>query len=161
MRGFEKVSNVQWTIDSFDTHVKYEDIKLPARATRTSAGHDIFSTEDCVLEPNQEVTMPLGWKVYMQPNEMFLIVPRSGMGFKYYSRLANTIGVIDSDYYNNKKNEGECWIKLRNEGTKTLHIEKGDGIAQGIFIEYLLSDGDSLDEGDVREGGFGHTDNSG
>lgn len=83
--------------------------------------------------------------------------PRSGLGFKFYCRLANTVGVIDSDYYNNPKNEGHMFVKIRNEGTKIMEIKQGEGMCQMIFMPFLLVDGDSFDNGEERKGGFGST----
>ena len=160
-RGFERVSILRWYADNpRENEMEVDEVKLPVRATSGSAGYDIFSTQDCVLEPSEEINMPLGWKVYMLQDEVFKVHPRSGMGFKYYVRLANTTGIIDSDYYENENNEGHCWIKLRNEGSEKLVISKGDGIAQGIFSKILLADGDSFEGGKTRKGGFGSTDKS-
>lgn len=160
VRGFEKVS-----FDIFaekmpfaDAKNVYKRIKLPQRSTKYSAGYDIFSTMDFDLDPREEFVLPLGFKVYMPQNEFFMIVPRSGLGFKYYTRLANTIGIIDSDYYGNKNNDGHCLVKIRNESShdEFLHINEGDAIAQGIFLNYLLADADNADS--KRVGGFGSTD---
>ena len=162
-RGFEKISINQWAKDAphlYDQDDFQWDVKLPFRATKSCAGYDIFASHDCVLTPNQDIRMPLGWKVYMMENEVFQIYPRSSLGFKYYVRLANTVGIIDSDYYDNVDNEGHCWIKLRNEGSKTLSIAKGDAIAQGIFTNFLLADGDDFRFGQVRSGGIGSTNSS-
>ena len=161
-RGFERVSILRWYADKLpESETEVEDIKIPVRETGGAVGYDIFSTQDITLEPSEEIKMPLGWKVYMMEDEVFKVHPRSGMGFKYYIRLANTTGIIDPDYYENEKNEGHCWIKLRNEGSEKIIIKKDDGIAQGIFSKVLLADGDSFGEGKKRRGGFGHTDNSG
>ncbi|AJT61082.1 dUTPase [Vibrio phage ValKK3] len=59
------------------------------------------------------------------------IAPRSGLGFKHFLRLANTIGIIDANY------QGEIMIKIRNEGDDVLHIERGDRICQLIFHTYV------------------------
>jgi dUTP pyrophosphatase len=85
-----------------------------------------------------------------------MIVPRSGLGFKYYFRLANLVGIIDFDYADNPNNEGHCWIKLRSESSSYLSIDKGEAIAQGIFQKFLLVDGDCF-EGAERNGGLGST----
>lgn len=159
-RGFEKVSFQQWDKDNEivpESQEVWESIKLPKRATSHSAGYDIFSPVDFILNPNDEIKIPLGWKVYMQGDEFFTIISRSGLGFKYYLRLANGTGLIDFDYFNNSGNEGHCWIKLRNEGSQTLIVHSGDAIAQGIFQRYLLADGDDF-SGETRSGGFGSTD---
>jgi len=154
IRGFEKVSTEQWIKDG---NGDYAEIKLPKRSTSHSAGYDIFSTIDFTLQPNEDIKIPLGWKVYMKNDEFLMIVPRSGMGFKYYTRLANSIGIIDCDFYNNSGNEGHCWAKIRNEGNMPLSVKKGDAIAQGMFQRYLLADLDDF-TGETRTGGFGSTD---
>lgn len=153
-RGFEMISQRQMNKD-FETDIEYE-IKLPKRSTKESAGYDIFSPVDILLKPNEEIKVPTGLKVHMQKGEVLLIFPRSGLGFKYYTRLANTIGVIDSDYINSD-NEGHIWVKLRNEGDKDLFINQGDAFCQAIFMPFLLVDGDNFDDGEDRNGGFGST----
>jgi len=156
-RGFERISESQWLKDSLpDVHGSIDSVILPYRKTFKSAGHDIFSTLDFTLAPNKEVLIPLGFKVYMQEDEFLSIHPRSGLGFKYYFRLANLTGIIDSDYHNNSDNEGHCFAKMRNEGNKIMKVKKGDGIAQCVFQKYLLSDNESSLIG-LREGGFGST----
>ncbi len=65
------------------------------------------------------------------------------MGFKYNIRLCNQVGVIDADYYNNQDNEGHIWLKVENEGEKTITINKGEAIVQGLFIKYLITDTDN------------------
>ena len=154
IRGFEMISQRQMNKD-FETDIEYE-IKLPKRSTKESAGYDIFSPVDILLKPNEEIKVPTGLKVHMQKGEALLIFPRSGLGFKYYTRLANTIGVIDSDYINSD-NEGHMWVKLRNEGDKDLFINQGDAFCQAIFMPFLLVDGDNFDDGEDRNGGFGST----
>lgn len=164
VRGFELVSEEQFIkdfVEDFETSKNeakeiYKGLKLPKRATARSAGYDVFSPIDFTLEPNQDIKLPTGFKVYMLEDEWIGFLPRSGHGFKYYIRLANTEGVGDSDYYNNKGNEGHYFIKLRNEGNKTLAVKKGEAISQAIFNKYLLIDGDDF-VGEERKGGFGST----
>lgn len=162
-RGFEKISPEQWAND-FETDLTngtiervYDELQLPKRATKHSAGYDIFSPKAFILDPNDEIKLPTGMKVYMLPDEFLSIHTRSGLGFKYYARLANVTGIIDADYCNNPDNEGHFWVKIRNEGNKPMHIKKGDAIAQAIFQKYLLVDDDNFDEGEDRVGGFGST----
>jgi len=154
IRGFEKINISEW--EKQESSLKYNNIKIPERATSYSAGYDIFSPVAFTLEPGKDKTVPTGIKAYMQDNEILSLFPRSGLGFNYYTRLANTVGIIDSDYYNNSGNEGHIFVKLRNEGTKPLQIYVGDAIAQGIFLNYLLIDGDNFN-GKNREGGLGST----
>ena len=91
----------------------------------------------------------------MEPDEVFLLLVRSSMGFKYNVRMCNQVGVIDSDYVDNSENEGHMWIKLYNEGEEDFVVKKGDKIAQGIFIKYLKIDNDSTVS--KRNGGIGST----
>lgn len=169
VRGFEKISYAQWELDYklTDQHVEflrpeaiYDGIKLPKRATKGSAGYDFFAPYAFDLYPGEETLIPLGIRVFMQQGEVLEIYPRSGLGFKFFIRLANTAGIIDSDYYN-AKNEGHIWLKIRNESPygsrKVLDVENGEAICQGIFIPFLLTDYDSFDVGEQRTGGFGST----
>ena len=156
VRGFKKISKNRIEEDFGVRHVKDEDIKLPQRSTKWSAGYDFFAPFNISLMPNQSIAVPTGIRAFMKPDEVLKIYPRSGLGFKYFTRLANTVGIIDADY-KNSDNEGHIFIKIRNEGDKLLNINKGEAFAQGIFEKYLLVDGDSFDNGGNRNGGFGST----
>ena len=102
------------------------------------------------------VTIPPGVRAYMLEGEVLMIYPRSGLGFKYFTRLANSVGIIDEDYYYGD-NEGHIFVKIRNEGDKPLLIKQGEAFAQGIFTKFLTTDDDDLTEKKVRNGGFGST----
>ena len=92
---------------------------------------------------------------YNLDNEVLKAYPRSGHGFKYYIRLANTVGIIDADYIESE-NEGHIWVKLRNEGDKRFTLELGQAMCQVMFQKYLLAD-DDFSHGEKRNGGFGST----
>lgn len=153
-RGFEIISKEQLNKD-FNKDTGYE-VKLPKRSTRESAGYDIFAPYDFQIAPNEEIKIPTGLKVHIQKGEVLFIFPRSGLGFKYYTRLANSVGIIDSDYINSD-NEGHIWVKIRNEGDKCLNVKQGEAFCQAIFMPFLLVDGDNFEDGDDRNGGFGST----
>ena len=155
-RDFEIISREQFDKLFSDFDTKYDELKLPKRATAKSAGYDAYSPFDIQLKPSEEITIPTGIKAYMLDDEVVFVLPRSGHGFKYYIRLANTQGVIDSDYYNNIDNEGNINIKIRNEGNKDFSIKKGEAFCQFIFQKYLLADGDDF-VGNERVGGIGST----
>jgi len=175
-RGFEKVTLDQWKKDAesiteylnvlnaqlfaswepFTASEIYNEIVRPRRATANSAGYDFFCPFNIILKPGEDIKIPTGIKAYMGMDEFLMIVPRSSMGFKYFMRLANTLAIGDSDYYNNPTNEGHYFIKIRNESkTETLKIEAGQAFAQGIFQYYLLSDDDNSNA--ERTGGLGST----
>ena len=116
-----------------------KEINLPVRKTKNSAGYDIEAAEDTLVPkfaPGVKPTLiPTGVKAYMQEDEVLLLDVRSSMGGKF--RLANTIGVVDSTYYNNELNDGNCGVFLINTTNETIYIKRGDRIAQGLFMKYL------------------------
>lgn len=134
----------------------YAEIRLPKRATKGSAGYDFYAPFDFRLAPGETIKIPTGVRVRMDEDWVLHIYPRSGLGFKYRLQLNNTVGIIDSDYYNSD-NEGHIFIKLTNDSNegKILEVVKGSGFAQGIFLEYGIIVDDEA-EG-VRNGGFGST----
>lgn len=153
MRKFEKISK-----DNFLNSVpngNYEDIILPKRSTKNSAGYDFYSLYDITIKSNERVVIPTGIKVCMNENEFLGIYIRSSLGFKYNTRMCNQVGIIDADYYNNKDNEGHIFVCLQNESDKEVLIKKGDRFVQGIFMTYLITDDD--DATDTRNGGIGST----
>ena len=134
----------------------YDSIKLPKRATMGSAGYDFFVPIDLDIVPNTTVKVPTGIRCKMKKNYVLQIYPRSGLGFKYRLQLDNTVGIIDSDYYNSD-NEGHIFIKITNdthEG-KTIELKQGDAFAQGIFNKYYLAKENRVNT--KRNGGFGST----
>lgn len=159
MRGFEFISKEQWEKDledfSFSGQVEYKKHLLPKRGTSHSAGYDFFSPVYTVIPPQGSIKIPTGIKSYMFGDEVLMIYPRSSLGFKTNIRLSNTVGIVDSDYYNNEDNEGHIWIKFFNPTDKPYTVEVGDKIAQGIFMKYLIADNDEA-EGE-RIGGIGST----
>ena len=158
-RGFEKISQKQWDNDFsniLEMHqVDYPKHQLPKRGSKNSAGYDFFSPINEIIPAHGTAKIPTGIKVYMQPDEVLMIYPRSSIGFKTNIRLSNTTGIIDSDYYNNPDNEGHMWIKFYNPTNEDYHIFIGDKIAQGIFTKFLVTDDDDTDQ--ERTGGLGST----
>lgn len=154
MRKFEVISREQFGKDIKEG--KYEDVLLPVRKTKYSAGYDFLAITDVVLSPGEIKKIPTGIKVSLNDDEFLGIYVRSSMGVKYNIRMCNQTGIIDKDYYNNQDNEGHIWVCLQNEGNEEYIIKKGNGFAQGIFMKYLLADNDECN--DVRVGGIGSTD---
>lgn len=161
---FEKISFAQFKKDWINQfgHIPtgfvniYSNIKLPKRSTKGSAGYDFFTPVEIILKPGQDITVPTGIRCKIDDGYFLSIYPRSGLGFKFYERLANSTGIIDSDYYSSD-NEGHIMIKLRNDSKdKVLKVECNKGFVQGIFLEYNITIDDSVDK--ERNGGFGSTD---
>ena len=160
---FEKVSLEQFKKDYYDTfntleNVEeiYNDIKIPTRATKGSAGYDYFAPFDISLKPGETIKIPTGIRCYMEEGWVLKNYPRSGLGFKFRLQFNNTVGIIDSDYYYSS-NEGHIMSKITNDSNenKTVSIKKGDGFIQGIFLEYGITYDDEVNE--IRDGGFGST----
>ena len=132
----------------------YETVTVPVRATRGSAGYDFKSPISFELYPSESIVIPTGITAEITDGWVLAIFPRSGLGFRYHARLANTVGIIDSDYHYSD-NEGHIMLKIVNEGSKKMEINAGDGIAQGIFLQFgIVSDDNVVAE---RNGGFGST----
>lgn len=145
-RGFEIVSNWQ-----------AKGIKIPVRKTAASAGYDLAAAITVTIAPQAIVLVPTGIKAYMQDDEVLEIYIRSSLAIKKQLRLANNVGIIDADYYDNESNEGHIMLAMYNFGKETVTLKQGERIAQGIFKKYLLTDGDNAGAGDKRQGGFGST----
>lgn len=143
VRGFEYVSRLGAIV------------RKPTRGSVYSAGYDIYTYDDYVIEPKQSVLIKTGVKAYMPPDEYLDLRVRSSLGIKRQLMLATGASVIDSDYYNNEENEGEIMVVLYNYGDTTQHISAGERIVQGIFTKYFLIDND--DTIDQRTGGTGST----
>ena len=130
----------------------YDDIILPVRATKGSAGYDFSSPVDVTLRPGEMVKVPSGIRCCIEEGYVLHIYPRSSLGFKYQLSLANTTGSIDADYYN-ALNEGHIIVALVNRGNKDIVIKKGERFVQGIFLKFYTAEEEEVTN--VRTGGFG------
>lgn len=148
-RGFEVVR---------DEHREYleAEVTLPHRATKQSAGYDIYALASGVISPGNTVYFATDIKAYMPPDEVLQIHPRSSVGIKRDLMLANTTAIIDADYYSNEKNDGSIGLYLRNVGKRPVAVSAGERIAQGVFTKYLVADNEP-DDLPERTGGVGHS----
>lgn len=129
-----------------------DKIPMPKRATQRSAGYDIYSPVGKLVVCGEPFVIPTGLRCIIDPEWFLMIVPRSGLGFKYGLRLVNTSGIIDSDF-SEAQNEGHILLKFVAD--KNFIIREGDRIAQGIFLPYGVTEDD--DATGERTGGFGST----
>ena len=164
MSKFEKVSFEQWKkdlgIELPDATLKewYDEIKLPSQATKASAGCDFCMPYNLNFEAGSKYKIATGirWKTDEKDSrQVLLIVPRSGLGFKYGIKLSNTIGVIDADYCNSD-NEGHIIVSLENPSSQDVELTQGKPFVQGIIVKYEIPEG--AESQDERNGGFGSTD---
>lgn len=145
----------------FEIAKGFEDkqINLPVRKTKFSAGYDVEAAEDIIIPSFKKGMKPTlvktGIKAYMMEDEVLILANRSSNPGKKGLVLANSIGVIDSDYYGNPDNDGHIMFAFYNVKDTDTEIKKGDCIGQAIFEKYLITDTDNA-EGE-RLGGFGST----
>jgi len=162
---YTKEMKLQFGEQFSDEQIKdiYDSIKLPKRATAGSAGYDFYAPFYFFVPSWGDITIPTGIKVQIQTGWFLSFYPRSGSGMKHYLRLANSIGVVDSDFYDNPSNEGHIMVKVRKESgprdtntpTRDVEFKAGDAFCQAIFIPFGITTDDDADG--VRVGGIGST----
>ena len=134
-------------------------INLPVRSTKNSAGYDVEAAEDCIIPAFKRGQKPTliktGIKAYMESDEVLILANRSSNPGKKGLILANSIGVVDSDYYGNPDNDGHIMYAFYNIKDEDVEIKKGERIGQAIFQKYLIADDDEA--AGERTGGFGST----
>ncbi|MBQ8160488.1 MAG: deoxyuridine 5'-triphosphate nucleotidohydrolase [Clostridia bacterium] len=153
---FERVSEGQYQKDTegFPCAMDLQSIPLPRRATAGSAGYDFVVPVDVTIPPGKTVLVPTGIRACIERGWMLMICPRSSLGRKWGLSLANTMGIIDSDYYG-ADNEGHILLALRHQMDTEVVIRKGERICQGIFLPVGLAEEE--ENGKVRTGGYGST----
>lgn len=145
----------------FEIAKGFEDkgINLPVRKTKYSAGYDIEAAEDVIVPSFKKGMNPTlvktGIKAYMQDDEALMLYNRSSNPKKKGLILANSVGVVDKDYYGNPDNDGHIMFAFYNIKDEDVEIKKGEAIGQAIFQKYFVASGDTA-EGE-RTGGFGST----
>ena len=151
---FMHVSKEQYAASAPADALPVANIPLPRRATAGSAGYDFICPADVTLQPGDAITITTGIRCEMQPGWVLMLFPRSGLGFKHQVRLANTVGVIDADYFR-AANEGHIMVRIVNGGDHAVSIAKGERFCQGVFLPHGLAEEETVLAG--REGGFGST----
>ena len=160
------------------------NLHLPIRATANAAGYDFEVAEDTfipslsslfdsmqilksgtmTLEEMAVYTkkikakptlVPTGIKCQLEPYEYLELSVRSSLPLKHWLILANGVGIIDADYYNNPDNEGHIYFQLINLSPFGIQLKKGDRIGQGVIKTYGIVNGDYYGQGEQRIGGFG------
>ena len=142
-----------------------EDILLPSYTsmidnlknyTAKNVSYDIESMSNITKAIGSRPTLvSTGMKCELDNDEYLQLSIRSSSSLKYWLILANGTGIIDSDYYNNKDNEGEIFFQVINMSPVAIELHKGDIIGQAIICKYDLTDDDCADG--ERTGGLGST----
>lgn len=139
----------------FERVSKYPNAVIPYRATEHSAGYDFVAAEGVYVRPHSISLIPTGIKCQLEPEYYLQLALRSSTPKKKGLMLANGIGIIDADYYNNSDNEGHIMFQVYNFTDDTVEIEVGERIGQGTILRYYITEDDNATG--KREGGFGST----
>lgn len=139
----------------FERVSKYPNAVIPYRATEHSAGYDFVAVEGVYVRPHSISLIPTGIKCQLEPEYYLQLALRSSTPKKKGLMLANGIGIIDADYYNNSDNEGHIMFQVYNFTDDTVEIEAGERIGQGTILRYYITEDDNATG--KREGGFGST----
>lgn len=140
----------------FERIAAYPNVNLPKRATKGAAGYDFECAIDTICHAHKITLIPTGIKAQIDTGYYLQLAVRSSTPKKKGLILANGIGIIDEDYYNNPDNEGHIMFQVYNITDNDVTISAGERIGQGTFIKYAITD-DDIAEG-LRMGGFGSTD---
>lgn len=169
---FEKISEAEyrkfWEANKrpleshaqMEERIKYflDELPIPVRKTGNAAGYDFILPESFYIRAGEQILVPTGIKVKLDEDKYLGLNIRSSYGIKKGFMMANTVGIIDSDYYNNKDNEGHILICIWNRGNKDILIERGDACCQGIITKFYVTEDDEYGKGEKRVGGIGSTD---
>ena len=133
-----------------------ETAKLPIYATDGAACFDLHANlaEPIEVPGGGSATIATGIAFEIPRGYCVRIYSRSGHGFSWGVRLANSVGIIDSDY------RGEVFAKLHNDGRLPFIVRHGDRIAQAelaMVIRARFDESESLSETARGAGGFGST----
>ena len=152
-----KSQSVKWrqNIVKFERINGYNDVNLPYRATKGAAGYDFECAADTICPPHSITLIPTGIKAQIDAGYYLQLAVRSSTPKKKGLMLANSVGIVDADYYNNPDNEGHIMFQVYNYKDINVKVPKGERIGQGVFLKYAVTDDDNA-EGD-RLGGFGST----
>ena len=144
----------------FQEKVDYFENKLtvPKRSTGGSAGYDFICPFDVCIKPGEIAKIPTGIKVELDKDKFLGIYIRSSFGTKRNLELTNKVCIIDSDYYNNERNEGHILEFVRNNNNVPVTIKQGEAFCQGIIQTFFTVEGDEYGKGPKRVGGIGSTD---
>lgn len=131
-------------------------VRLPKRSTKNSAGYDFFSPYPFSIGSGETVVVKTWVKAKMPHDVCLILLERSSWGIRKGITIPNSVGLIDSDYYGNKDNDGNIMFAFTNHGKEPLEVKAGERIGQGVFLPYLITDDDI--SGGERTGGIGSTD---
>ena len=129
--------------------------RLPERSTKHAAGYDFYNPETVRINPGEIVYVKTGVKAKFPEEVALLLLNRSSNPKKKGLELANGVGLVDADYYNNPDNEGEIAFAFKNTKSEPVTLQPGEKLGQGMFVSYFTTIDDNVEK--ERQGGFGST----
>jgi dUTP pyrophosphatase len=145
-------------ISDLDVAVKRldPDLPLPAYATAGSVGFDLYCRVETVIPGRALARIPANVIVATPPGYMLMLTMRSSTAQRKGLLMPNGVGIIDQDYCG----EGdELLISVYNFRDESVIVERGERIAQGLFIPILRVNWQEAEEVREGRGGFGSTGN--
>lgn len=133
--------------------------QFPEKGSKKAAGYDFINFEEVTIEPNEIKYVKTGIKAKFPDDTALLLLNRSSNPKKKHLILANGVGLIDADYYNNPDNEGEIAFAFMNISDEPVIIRAREKLGQGMFVKYQDITGYNTDNVSERSGGFGSTGN--
>lgn len=139
-------------IPSIYKHRERMELKFPRYGVTYTLNQIADITKALGTKPT---LVPTGIKCKLDPGTYLELSVRSSCPLKYWLIMGNSVGIIDSDYYNNPDNEGHIYFQIINLSPFDIQLKKGDIIGQGIIQSYLTTEDDCANG--ARKGGFGST----
>lgn len=153
--GYDFVVAETMTLFPYEKHMDLLKARYPYENVKPYTLDEVAAmTKACFAKPSLVST---GMKCHLPKGYYLELSVRSSTPLKNWIILANGVGIIDADYYNNPDNEGEIFFQLINLSPFPILLRKGDIIGQGIIKPYLTTTNDVTTA--VRTGGFGSTSN--
>jgi len=156
--GYDLESAIDITIPPMIV-MKQEIVEVSEKDLETLEMEEEFIptvVQQIFLAENKPTLVPTGLKCLIPDNMVLKIFPRSSLTFKKNLTLANNVGIIDADYFENESNDGHIMIALINRSSKPVKIKKGERIAQGLLETFFVFPAEE-EPTEKRNGGIGST----
>ncbi len=132
-----------------------DTLPLPIYQTSGSVGFDIYTRITAEIPPHSFLLLPTNLIIATPPDLMLMIAIRSSSAKNKGINMRNSIGVIDQDY---KGDDDEIQILVQNLTDKVVSVERGERLAQGIFVRIERAVWQVVGQmNKTNRGGFGST----
>ena len=132
-----------------------KSLPLPSYETAGATGFDLITREETTIAPGEIGLVPGNVIVKVPEGYSLLIIPRSSLPRKKALVCPHSLGVIDQDYCGP---EDEIFVQVQNISLEPVTIERGERIAQGLFVKVEVAKWEEAEANGESRGGFGSTD---